>query len=176
MILFNNNPTKELLFRKPSSKDYIELKQLFDNPFYRFVKSNKNNRQFYIINKAISGHDDLNLNEFNFLAYTKEQQFIGYIKGFHSISGSILWIQILVVDKPFVRQGYGKLIIRETVQSLLQQKSLNNLYLTCHKDNSIGMNFWKTLGFKHMTDIKDTYSLMEANLRSLTCIPNHLKP
>ena len=167
-----------LLFNSPSDKDYTLIKQLFKTKFYQYVKSK------WIIDDIINENfllpfDKSSLSnhlEFNYTIKNKEQHLVGYIKGYYHLSSYSLWIQILAINKPFIRRGYGRSIIRNLILLLLEDNSIQYIYLTCHNLNIIGIHFWESLGFTKIYNIKSTHSLYKADLRSLSCIPNHLKP
>lgn len=167
-----------LSYNLPTEEDYTFIKQLLETEFYQFAKSNWN------VDDIIEGNTLLPFNnrayqgdgEFNYIINNKVQQRIGYIKGYYPINKHYLWIQILVVDTPFIRRGYGRIIIEELVLHLLENSSIDSIYLTCHNYNITGIYFWESLGFKRIVNIKSTHGLYKTDLRSLTCIPNHLKP
>lgn len=168
----------QLLYLLPSNEDYNIFKQLFTTEFYQYVKSN------WIMDDIIEGNSILPFNnrainsdlEFNYMVNNKDQQLVGYVKGYYPLNNHTLWIQILAVNSPYVRQGYGRLMITELIQHFIEQSSINNIYLTCHNHNISGIHFWESLGFTRIYNIKSTHGLYKADLRSLTCIPNHLKP
>lgn len=167
-----------LLYQIPQTEDYKSLKQLFTTEFYQYVKSNwdmddilEGNSLLPTNNRAI--HSDL---EFNYIVTNKEDEFVGYVKGYYPLNNQSLWIQILAVDSPFIRHGYGRLIVKELVLHILGKSSISNIYLTCHNQNTSGISFWESLGFTKIYNIKSTHGLYKADLRSLTCIPSHLKP
>lgn len=181
MITQDNNPKTTIKFIKTSTSDYLMLNRLLDDPLYKFVKKNLNGTLTGIIpftsniNAKGSKTCETSQNEFNYMIYNEDQQFVGYIKGYYPVSENNLWIQILMVNKPFIGMGYGKNIINETIQTLSKIGPIKQIYLTCHRENKQGIRFWNSVGFEFSAKIKETHSLYKANLRSLTCIPNHLK-
>jgi len=167
-----------LRFNLPSTADYKSLDQLFTTEFYQYAKSNWNIDDILEGNSLLPAnnsdfHKDL---EFNYMVNNKNQQFIGYIKGYYPLKNHSLWIQILAVDSPYLRRGYGRLIVKELVLHISEESSIGNIFLTCHNNNISGIDFWESLGFHKIYNIKSTHGLYKADLRSLTCIPNHLKP
>ena len=110
-IIYKSN--NHLLFNLPSKEDFHYINQLFNAEFYQYVKSNWNiddiiegNTLLPFDNKAI--HTDL---EFNYMIRTHDQKPIGYIKGYYPLTNHSLWIQILAINSPYVRRGYGRIII-----------------------------------------------------------------
>jgi len=176
MNVLKKNPSPELLFRKPSPRDLKDLDLLFQDPFYAYIRPRIKDSDMVMVNEneflsSVASH----LCEFNYIALNTDQQFIGYIKGYYPVTGHNLWIQILAINKDFAGQGFGKIVIKEIIQFILSKGPIQQVYLTCHNDNYIGYGFWTSIGFTKSKNIKDTHSLLEANLRSITCIPNHLR-
>lgn len=173
-----NSNHNHLIYNDPSNDDYSFFTELFEANFYQYVKSKWTLDDILEENSLLPfTKDKTNTNlEFNYVINNKDQERIAYVKGFYPLDNRSLWIQILAVNTPFLRQGYGQLIMKELVQHFVKENSITHIYLTCHKQNIPGIDFWESLGFQKIYNIKSTHGLYVTDLRSLTCIPNHSKP
>lgn len=138
--------SKRFYIKKISDKDYKTIHTLCvaDN-FYKYAKST--NYFSRDINKG---------NLFNFTANDLDSHtFIGQIKGYFPIAGNNLWIQTLLVSKDYLRQGYGTEIFGNTMEIFSSRSIINKIYLTCFKENTVGIYFWEKLGFKKAKELID---------------------
>ena len=114
-IIHSDNNT--LLYNLPSSNDNVFIEQLFKTDFYKYAKSNWNMDDILEGNSLLpfeegTIHDEL---EFNYIIHNKDQQFVGYIKGYYPLIKNTLWIQVLAVNSAIVRCGYGGTIMKELI-------------------------------------------------------------
>jgi RimJ/RimL family protein N-acetyltransferase len=159
----------QLTLREPTPKDLILLEELFHSDFYKYL--NISIKPLHIN----YNHDFKQSNEFQYIAVDQFDTPYGYVKGYYPTVDNHLWIQLLATLPSKLNMGYGKLIIFLLTETLATTNSQQKIYLTCHLENIIGHKFWESIGFKQIYNIKSTHGLYEADLRSLTCIPNHLR-
>jgi len=167
------NLSREILFNRPSRKELHYLKQLFAKPFYRYATSLPVTQDILAHIEGPSKSLPINNREFRYIIQSPEHELIGYIKGYYPVDDNSLWIQVLVIDKPYLHKGYGTLIVKRLISRLSRNFKLQAVYLTCHNYNIVGKAFWKSLGFSPIRSIKTTHHLYKVDIRSLTCTQNH---
>jgi RimJ/RimL family protein N-acetyltransferase len=124
--------------RNISDKDYKTIHTICvaDN-FYKYANTNN-----YFSRDTNKG------NLFNYIANRNgDNTFLGQIKGYFPIGGNHLWVQTLIINKKFIRQGYGTEIFKTTLDLLSKKSKIDKIYLTCYKDNTPGIAFWESLQF-----------------------------
>lgn len=137
-----------------------QLSYYLEHPFYHYLSSS-------IERPAELDHSGiLEAHKFEYIAVDGQGRFLGYVLGFFPVSDNQLWIQQLAVNKDYIRQGLGRLIYQKTLDLLPELRDYDCAYLTCHTDNSAGLAFWKSLGFKEISEIKGSHHLMKAHIRS----------
>lgn len=156
---------EQLIFLDATKDDYPFLNHLASDPYYGYAKS-----------KDVFYDETGKSNVYSYMIYNSNQQFIGYIKGFYPVYYKHLWIQTLLINKAFSRQGYGSRIVSSFIKGILQIGTIDKTYLTCHQSNISGIHFWQSFGFqKTKGNIKSTNDLYELNTRSLLCNPKYLR-
>lgn len=85
---------------------------------------------------------------FSYICYHKVSgEFVGYIQGYLPSVKKVLWIQTFLVDKKYLRQGYGTEFYKAILNILWNKARYNKIYLACFKANIIGCLFWDKLEF-----------------------------
>lgn len=158
--------SSRLLFTIPSPQEVLRISKC-TNAFYRYAFPPLDTSA-----QLLTEMDEQTRFEFNAQLLTGE--WIGYIKGYCPVAGDHLWIQTLIIEQNYSRQGFGTEILLSVVQTLSQKHELKQIYLTCHQLNQIGNSFWKKLGFQVIEyNIKKAYFLYNTSIRSLLCTRNH---
>lgn len=65
---------------------------------------------------------------------------IGFVKGF--VEDEVSWINSLVIDVPFQKNGYGKETVKILEHYLKTQLSVEKIFLSVARENTNGINFW----------------------------------
>ncbi len=65
---------------------------------------------------------------------------IGFVKGF--VEQEVTWINSLVIDVPFQKNGFGKETVKILEHYLKTQLSVDKIFLSVAKENTNGINFW----------------------------------
>ncbi|WZL80650.1 GNAT family N-acetyltransferase [Vallitaleaceae bacterium 9-2] len=153
-----------------TSKYHASFKRLSQtDAYYRFAFDSALN-QDGLKEKDLEDADALQYDIF-----TNNKVILGVLKCYYPVKDSNLWIQTLIIRKEFARSGYGTLIFKRFVETLIRQYSIKKIFLTCHKDNVAGISFWQQQGFVRQDEpIKNDYYLFVANIRSLSCIEKYL--
>lgn len=129
--------------------------------YYRFA-FDRNHIQNDLVDQDLERADTLQYDIF-----TKNKVILGMLKCYYPVKDSSLWIQTLIIRKEFSRRGYGSLVFKRFVQTLIHQHSIKKIFLTCHKDNIAGICFWQQHGFVRQDQpIKNNYYLFVADIRS----------
>ena len=80
---------------------------------------------------------------------------IGLIKGVILIRDNIVWINSIVIDTPYQRQGYGKKVVELLEEYFSNVCSARKIYLSVFKTNTQGLNFWEKCGFELCNELPD---------------------
>ncbi len=136
-----------------------QLSYYLDDQFYRYLSHVS--EQPKSMTQGV-----LEAQKFEFLALGANKEFIGYVLGYFPVSGHHLWIQQLAINKDYTRQGLGTWLYRRIVDHIKTTGQVDQAYLTCHTGNTLGLSFWKSLGFVTIGDVKESHVLMKASIRS----------
>lgn len=81
---------------------------------------------------------------------------IGVLKGQIKF-GSIVsvWINTLIIDKPFRNKGYGTKIVNLFMKYTKMKSNISRVYIAVSDCNVKGYKFWESLGFEHYGRIDD---------------------
>ncbi|MHB8063345.1 MAG: GNAT family N-acetyltransferase [Ruminiclostridium sp.] len=74
-------------------------------------------------------------------------ELIGFVKGLVIDKDKIVWINSLVINKPYQSNGYGKRVMELLEYYLKQNYEVEKIYLSVYKTNIAGINFWKKCGY-----------------------------
>jgi len=89
------------------------------------------------------------------------RELIGFVKGLIIIKDKIVWINSLVINKPYQSNGYGKRVI-ELLENYLKQKcNVEKVYLSVYKTNIVGIYFWSKCGYSkcdYLSEMSSTKS------------------
>lgn len=77
-----------------------------------------------------------------------ENTLIGMLKC--RITGNILWINILIIDKDYQNMGYGTAVISLLLNHLKKSNGVKEAFLSVAAGNGKGRAFWLKNGFKEM--------------------------
>lgn len=116
-------------------------------------------------------------NNMTFIAWVcnKEGRRIGIIKGLMDTNNFYsLWIKMLLIDVNDRRKGYGRLTVTGLVEFLSKQYPLKRVCVSVILDNTDGLAFWYSLGFKAVKQIEN-HSILEGKLRSVVVLCKELE-
>jgi ribosomal protein S18 acetylase RimI-like enzyme len=74
-------------------------------------------------------------------------EIIGFVKGLIIEKNKIVWINSLVINKPYQSKGYGMRVMKLLEYYLKHKCEVETIYLSVYKTNSIGINFWSKCGY-----------------------------
>lgn len=172
MISIKVSLHKNLIFDKPTQKDLLMIQSLSEDPFYCYVfkeTSKQNDFTDVLSSRCLESKASSNdpSKVFEYIIRDDSHAFIGYLQGYYPHNPQSLWLQRLLVNKPYLQQGYGIHIMNLFIHSLKANRFHQQLFLTCHKENNIGHKFWTKLGFHIIKDdIQQTHNLYCVNIRS----------
>lgn len=134
----------------PFKSERLELKNISHNR-NAWPRNAYENDGFY--QYALSYHslpfDMMHEHYFAYTCYHKMTgEFIGYIQGYLPSVKKSLWIQTFLVDRKFLRQGYGSEFYKAVLQVLHYYVSYDKVYLACFEANKHGKIFWEKLNFE----------------------------
>jgi ribosomal protein S18 acetylase RimI-like enzyme len=82
------------------------------------------------------------------ICLVSSEEIIGLVKGLLISKEKIVWINSLVINKPYQGNGYGKKVM-ELLENYLKQKcDVEKIFLSVYKTNSCGINFWSKCNFE----------------------------
>jgi L-amino acid N-acyltransferase YncA len=141
-------------------KDFEAFRTLFDEAFSEYLEflRHENYEQFL---KEVAGREEVTREGFDFYLKSgttfvaeEEGKVIGYVAGqtmpsLHGVSKK-LWVEFIVVQKKFRRQGIG-LALLASLQKYARGVGIEKLYSTINPDNPESMRLHQKAGF----DVKD---------------------
>jgi ribosomal protein S18 acetylase RimI-like enzyme len=83
---------------------------------------------------------------------------IGIVKGLVVSTDKIAWINSLVIGKPYQKNGYGRKVMKLLEQYLKLVFKMDKVYLSVHKVNEGGINFWQKCGYEKCDYLSEIYS------------------
>lgn len=99
--------------------------------FEEFIEQDDNINSFFCISKLFDTND-----------------YVGCIKGnVYYNKTKILWIASIMVDRKFLRQGYGTELVNEMIRFFKLKHNVKHVYISIAQKNEIGIKFWRNLGF-----------------------------
>lgn len=85
-------------------------------------------------------------------------EFVGYIQGYLPSLKKSVWIQTFLIDRKYLRQGYGREFYELILKAFNDYFPINKVYLACFEENTQGNIFWEKLLFKKILE-KNRFSL-----------------
>lgn len=79
-------------------------------------------------------------------------EFVGYIQGYLPANKKTIWIQTFLIDKKYLRQGFGTEFYEGVLKGLNSQISYSKVFLVCYEANSHGRVFWENLRFRKVLE------------------------
>lgn len=156
---------KQIVITSLSKEDQEQIQKIYKtDPFYRYIK-----------NQAPVQFDPAPFNIYWVAKDPKSKAFIGYIKGYLPQENDAIWIQTLLIAKPFLRNHYGASLVYHFLLPYMRGNH-RNIYLTCHKDNQSGIAFWESLDMERQAKvIHHDYILYKGNTRRTQWTQKYLK-
>ena len=134
-----------LIIREMTIKDYDEIFALWQ----------------ITTKRALSGADSRENIE-KYLEHNKGMSLVGIVEG--KIIATVLaghdgrrgFIHHMAVSPHYRRQGIGSSLAKEA-DKRIKSKGIAKTHIFCYKNNDLGQNFWKAMGFTKREDI-DVFS------------------
>lgn len=97
-----------------------------------------------------------------FVIETKSGEFLGTC-GLHDIDqvNNNLRIGIIIFNKDYWRQGYGRQVLNLLLQFAFENLEMNKVYLTARVDNQLAIHIYTRLGFKEEGILREEYWVKE---------------
>lgn len=136
--------SKRLTIKTMTTLNPIWLQHRYKcDPFYRFALSNR-----------LVPMDIDTKNAFHFVCHhCTSGDFVGSAKGYIATEKKVLWIQTFLIDRAYLRQGYGTEFFNAIIPLLASNYDIDKIILCCYCENLIGKRFWENLSFTVTKDI-----------------------
>jgi ribosomal protein S18 acetylase RimI-like enzyme len=85
------------------------------------------------------------------------KEVIGIIKGLVVYTDKIVWINSLVINKPYQKHGYGKKVMELLENYLKVMFDMEKVYLSVYKNNEDGIIFWEKCGYTKCEYLSEIY-------------------
>ncbi|HOQ17860.1 MAG TPA: GNAT family N-acetyltransferase [Defluviitaleaceae bacterium] len=147
--------SERMLIRDLEEGDFSFIKQFYED--YHFYKY------------AIGSFKEMTKDHFNALLEELKRQddyfycvsklmdtdvYVGAIKGsLHFGHERILWIHLLMIDKKYLRKGYGRELFETIVKYFKEILNIKWIYISVAQKNVSGHSFWIKQGFSDFKTI-----------------------
>ena len=100
---------------------------------------------------------------------TETDEQLGFVDLFEiDFTKSQAGISILISDTQNRTRGYGKLSIKQIIKYASEDLNIKNLYCNISNDNTLSINFFKSVGFKEISKNSNLYvSSTDINYESI---------
>jgi len=85
------------------------------------------------------------------------KEVIGIVKGLVVHKDKIVWVNSLVINKPYQKRGYGKKAVELLENYLKQEFHMDKVYLSVYKTNKAGIIFWEKCGYTKCDYLSEIY-------------------
>lgn len=143
-----------MIVRGIEEKDYEVFKRLFDQAFFEYLEFLKQgNPQQYM--KELKERKEVTRSGFNFYLRTgstfvaeENGEAVGYVASQRvpSLHGVDLWIEYIVIQKEFRRQGIGLALLQKLID-YATSSSIDRIYAFINPDNEPSMRLHSKAGF-----------------------------
>ena len=84
---------------------------------------------------------------------------IGFANFYNVENRNIAFIGNVIIKPEKRGQGFGKKLVQTMIHSGFEQLNLNEVHLSCYKDNTAALLFYKNLGFRaYATEVRKNFN------------------
>ncbi len=153
-----------LIIRQLRKRDYQSFAGLFEEAYFEYLESlkDKHPEQYQAelkekyMRKVTRERFDFYLRTRSSFVAEKEGKVVGYVASqamqfIHGVD-SLLWIEYIVIQRDFRRQGIGQALLQK-LQEHAKLSGINRIYTTINPDNDASIALHRKSGF-HIQDWK----------------------
>jgi diamine N-acetyltransferase len=141
----------------------VQLKEITMENFFEVISLEVGEDQNFVASNVISIAQSKVDPSMIPLAIYNDQTAVGFLMYGIDPSDNIYWIIRLMVDERYQKKGYGKKAMDIIIDKIKEDKNYNKIVVSTNQRNTLGIEFYKKLGFKSTGKIIDEEEVLELN-------------
>ena len=142
--------------------------QWYNNEEFKFATGLEGNVGLYQLAQMYNNAEQSENNFWAGIFILSTGEMIGILKGQIKKAAQIsLWINTLIIDKPYQNKGYGKKTVNLLINYTKLKSNVSVVFIAVSELNTKGYKFWESLGFEHFVRVDNCIKFGEESSNAI---------